>query len=79
MTWTEKDGYQEIRGRLCVITLEPRPAYCDRGNWIAKLFPSGELALSIDSQDCWPRYFFDEARAKLEVEAWLVKRGQSVL
>jgi hypothetical protein len=60
----------------CYITLEPRPHYCDRGNWIAKVFPSGKLARDLDDADGWPRYFFDEARAKLEIEAWLKKRGQ---
>lgn len=75
--WILKDGYQEIRGRECVVTLEPRPHYCDRGNWIAKLLPHGKLALEIDDADGWPRFFFDEQRAKLEVEAWLIKRGQA--
>lgn len=68
--------WQEIAGRECVVTLEPRPAYCDRGNWIAKVFPTGELALSMDDADAFPRYYFDETRAKLEIEAWLKKRGQ---
>jgi hypothetical protein len=82
MNWNKKDGYWggywEIRGRLYLITLEPRPHYCDRGNWIAKLFPEGELAREIDASDCWPRYYFDEARAKLEIEAWLIKRRLTV-
>lgn len=72
----ECDCYQEIAGKQCLITLEPRPSYCDRGNWIAKLHPVGELAREIDGQDMWPRYYFDEQRAKLEIEAWLKKRGQ---
>lgn len=46
--------YLEIQGRECSITLEPRPAYCDRGNYIAKLFPTGKLALEIDEQDFFP-------------------------
>lgn len=66
----------EIIGKECHITLEPRPAYCDRGNYIAKLFPIGALDLSIDHQDGWPRYYFDQDRAKLEIEAWLKKRVQ---
>lgn len=68
--------YETIQGRECEITLESRPPYCDRGNFIAKLFPEGELALSIDGADLWPRYYFDYDRAKLEVEAWLKKREQ---
>lgn len=74
--WTTHDGYEQIQGRECLITLEPRPHYCDRGKYIAKLFPEGKLALDIDDQDGWPRYYFDLDRAKAEVEAWLVKRGQ---
>jgi hypothetical protein len=74
--WIQLDGYELIRGRACEVTLEPRPSYCDRGNFIAKLFPRGELALEIDYSGLWPRYYFDPERARLEVEAWLVKRGQ---
>lgn len=66
----------EIKGKECTITCEERPSYCDRGNYIYKLFPTGELALSIDHQDGWPRYYFDQDRANLECEAWLKKRGQ---
>lgn len=82
MKWEEKgEGsplakWFEIRGKECLITFEPRPHYCDRGNWIAKLFPEGMLALSIDEADGWPRYYFDKERGMREVEAWLVKRGQ---
>lgn len=66
----------EVHGRECSITIEPRPVYCDRGNLIAKVFPTGSLAMSMDHADGWPRYYFDLDRAKLECEAWLVKRGQ---
>lgn len=76
--WVQFIGYQEIQGKECTITLEPRNWYCDRGNFIAKLHPVGELARDIDEYDLWPRYFFDEERAKLEVEAWLQKRGQII-
>lgn len=78
MTWNEKDGYQTIMGKGCIVVLEKRPHYCDRGNWLAKLFPGPALALEIDDADGWPRYYFDEARAKLEIEAWLIKRGQAI-
>ena len=67
-----------IVGRECLITLEPRPHYCDRGNWIAKLFPTGTLLRDIDEADGWPRYYFDADRAKAEIEAWLIRRGQVV-
>ena len=67
-------SFQAIRGLECVVTLEPRPWYCDRGNFIAKIFAVGMLARSLDHADMWPRYYFDEARAKAEVEDWLKKR-----
>ena len=81
MNWITKRrpgpcGWQEIEGRDCLIVLEARPRYCDRGNFLAKLFPRGELAREIDEADGWPRYYFDEERAKLEIEAWLKKRNQ---
>lgn len=73
----ELESYQwfEIEGRDCVITLQRRPEYCDRGNWVATLHARGILAREIDSADAWPRYYFDLERAKAEVEAWLKKRG----
>lgn len=70
--------YLEITGLDCIITLEPRPHYCDRGNFIAKLFAKGNLVMEIDAQDGWPRYYFDLDRAKLECEDWLKKRKQFV-
>jgi hypothetical protein len=79
MEWTERDGYWTVSGRECVITLEPRPHYCDRGNFIAKLTSmSGSLARDLDDADAWPRYYFDFERAQLEVEAWLTKRDQAI-
>lgn len=56
---------------LCTITLEPRPPYCDRGRWIAKLHPVGQLAREIDAADCWPRYYFDLAAAMSECNEWM--------
>lgn len=75
--WEDHGGYLEIKGRECTITLEKRPHYCDRGNWLAKLHPAGSLLLEIDGQDGWPRYYFDQTRAEQEIEAWLLKRGQT--
>ena len=74
--WIDYGSYQEINGKECTITLEKRPSYCDRGNWIAKVFPDGQLAMDMDNQDGWPRYYFDEQRAKDEILAWLEKREQ---
>ncbi len=75
-SWTVERGWIERRGPECLITIEPRPSYCDRGRYIAKLFPTAALALDIDGQDLWPRYYFDLERAKAECDAWLEKRAQ---
>lgn len=74
--WKALDGYLSFKGRECVITIEPRPSYCDRGNFIAKIDARGDLARDLDGQDGWPRYYFDLDRAKAECEAWVQKRGQ---
>ena len=78
-TWKEGSSaikWWSILGMHCEITLEPRPHYCDRGNYIAKIFskhPSLE-----DLQDAWPRYYMDFDRAKLEIEDWMKKRKEWV-
>jgi len=76
--WLWFDNYWFISGKDCQIVLTPRPSYCDRGNYLAQLFTNlgSDLCREIDEADQWPRYYFDLDRAKLEVEAWLIKRGQ---
>lgn len=79
--WKKGSGnteWYEISGKQCDITLRERPHYCDRGNWLANLFPDAEFAREIDGQDLWPRYYMDLDRAKLEIEDWMKKRGQWV-
>lgn len=76
-----RTGWLTIDGKDCRIYLEPRPAYCDRGNWYAKVdyLPGGDrVALYLDGADGWPRYFFDAGCAASELKAWLVKRKQWV-
>lgn len=70
-----------IEGVDCEISLEPRPSYCDRGNWLAKIHikaGGNAIKLNLDHADGWPRYYFDYDRALAEIEAWLVKRGQMI-
>lgn len=55
------------------VCIEPRPGYCDRGRWIAKIFEPGMLYL--DSSDGWPRYYFNLERAKKEIEDFLRMRS----
>lgn len=69
-------GFWRISGRECEIYLQARPVHCDRGNWLAQIAPYGQLERDMDGTDGWPRYYFDLDRAKLEIEAWLDKRGQ---
>jgi hypothetical protein len=66
----------EVEGRDCTITIEPRPLYCDRGHWIAKLHPRGDFASDIDGSDGWPRYYFGWEAMTSEIAAWLDARGQ---
>lgn len=76
--WFAVEAWQEIRGKDCTIYLEPRGWTCDRGRFLAKLFPDSgtELERSLGPEDLWPRYYFDEDRAKAEIEEWLNRRGQ---
>jgi hypothetical protein len=60
------------------ITIEPRPAYCDRGRFLVRPLPLHGPpcpSCAVDDQDGFPRYYFDETRAKLEVQAWIEARG----
>lgn len=66
-----------VQGKNCLIWLEPRPPYCDRGNWIAKIFTEGAFSREVDNQDGWPRYYFELMFAQREIEAWLVRRNQN--
>lgn len=74
--WTEQDGVQSLRVEQCEILLEPRHRYCPLGAFTAKLFPipGSELDRSEGIRG-WPRFYFDETRAKLEIDAWLKKLG----
>lgn len=72
-------GVHTMRGRHYLVWINARPSYCDRGNWLAHLDPlpgADRLAIDLDSQDGWPRYYFDLDRAKAECVAWLAKRGE---
>jgi hypothetical protein len=50
--------------------IQRRPSYCDRGRYHAGL----EVNVWRSEADPWPRYYFDLARAKAEVEAYLVAK-----
>jgi hypothetical protein len=79
--WSRDDeGCWRIDGKDCWIWMQARPPYCDRGRWLAHVelqtTPDAHKHVHLDSADGWPRYYFDLARAKAEIEAWLLKRKQ---
>lgn len=68
------DGYTrwlKIDVPQAEITVESRPVYCDRGNFIVKVFPRGDLALSLDEHDGFPRYYFGPLACADEIFAWM--------
>lgn len=81
--WRVKEAggmkYSEIEGKHCVVSVEKRPAHCDRGNYVAKVSTKDRTACHLDGADGWPRYFFSLATAREEIEAWLRKRGEITL
>ncbi|HTE60868.1 MAG TPA: hypothetical protein VK631_10995 [Solirubrobacteraceae bacterium] len=70
------DRWWSIDAPFCQITIERRPPYCDRGRYLAKVFPRGRFALEFDEADGWPRYYFDWDRMLAEIEAWLQMREE---
>jgi hypothetical protein len=66
----EDGGYWTFRIGHASVTLEKRPRYCDRGHWVGKAFGID----GMDGQDAFPRYYMNEARAKLELSEWLLWR-----
>ena len=72
----ERDGgdWLSVRVPQALITIEPRPSYCDRGNFIVKVFPRGDLALSLDDADAFPRYYFGVRACADELLAWMQAR-----
>lgn len=75
--WEDK-GPWHIYGQDCFIWMQPRPPYCDRGNYLVQLEAFGPLAREIDAHDFWPRLYFDFEVMKSEVIAWLKTRNQFV-
>jgi hypothetical protein len=70
-----EDRWLEISVDQALITIEPRPIYCDRGNFLVHVDPRGALALALDSQDGFPRYYFGVQACADEVHEWMWVRG----
>lgn len=84
LIWTFNKEYQnwetEVKAKDCFgegyykISLSPCPGYCDRGRWILVITNHGIGGL--DFNEDMPRYYFNLARAKLEVEDWVGCRSE---
>lgn len=67
-------GYLEVAVEQALITIESRPHYCDRGNFIVKVFPHGPFRLELDASDGFPRYYFGPLACAEELRAWMAVR-----
>lgn len=63
----------ELRGPIgnLLAWLQARPSYCDRGRFHGVV----EVAHWRSECDVWPRYYFNLARGKAELEAYLTAKG----
>lgn len=68
--WTCEYGYWYVRGQHCYFWLEPRPSYCNRGDWCVHVESFGKGAPK-GWKDKWPQFFFGLEVAKAEVEQWM--------
>jgi hypothetical protein len=66
-----EERWLEINAGQALITIEPRPIYCDRGNFLVHVDPRGDLALSLDGADGFPRYYFGVQACADEVHEWM--------
>jgi hypothetical protein len=72
--YSEAMRFWSLRHGNTQVTIEHRPAYCDRGHYVAKVFGLED----VDWADGFPRYFMNLDRAKLEMMEWLVWRLNSI-
>lgn len=71
-------GWAEIDCPDCVLYIEPRPPYCDRGRFVVKVdVKAGHgTQLWMDGADGFPRYYFGVNEMLCEIEAWREAKGQ---
>lgn len=69
------DTWLKIETPHAEITIESRPHYCDRGNFLVKVFPHGDNSLPLDEFDCFPRFYFGVQACADEVREWMRVRG----
>ena len=53
-----------------------RPAICDRGRWLLHAASTDPTVLTVDHQDGFPRYYFEDMSVCRELRSWLYVRGQ---
>ncbi len=75
--WKETPWGQELETEHGILRLERRPPYCDRGAFLAHVEPKHDKACApcnVDAHDLFPRFYYDEGRAKLELDAFMRAR-----
>jgi hypothetical protein len=63
--------YIDIMCDMCLISIENRQPYCDRGRYIVKVFSHSQVMFSIDEQDMFPRYYFLFDNLISEMDCWM--------
>lgn len=79
LSLTNRADYLEVNGRDCIVEIQCRPRYCDRGRWsvMPRLAPGKSVVdLNLDAHDGFPRYYFGDVELVSELKAWMRARGQ---
>jgi hypothetical protein len=62
-----------------IVSIENRPPHCDRGRYLVKVFSNCPIELYVDSQDMFPRYYFDFNNMISELFYWFSARKLNVV
>lgn len=71
--------YIDIQTNGGLICIENRPAYCERGRYLVKVFPEDHQILYIDESDMFPRYYFIFDNLISELACWFKARKLTVI
>lgn len=71
-------NYLTISCDNCEICIEPRPRYCDRGQFVVKVLSKDLEKLHIDAADMFPRYYFKLENACNEIDCWIAARNITI-
>lgn len=72
-------NYLDIECDKGLISIENRPYYCDRGQYIVKVFSNCPKTFYIDEEDMFPRYYFIFDNLLSELDCWLRARSVKVI